>query len=137
MVILIENTTDSELTVALFPKPDYLDGSTYRYSELGNGDYSSTTKTVEPSNDKIIYISTNLNQEPHYLVSKVFDSIYITSNELNLEMKFYPDTVIGYSENLYKPGSSWNYQKWNYSEKTNLSTHPIESHEYGFVISTK
>jgi hypothetical protein len=137
MVLLIENTADSELTIAFFPKPDYLDGSRYRYSELGNGDYSYTTETVEPSDDRIFYISTNINQEPPYLVSKVFDSIFITSNELNLEIKFYPDTVIGYSENLFKSSLSWNYQKWNYSEKTNLSTHPIESHEYSFLISTK
>jgi hypothetical protein len=83
-VLLIENTTDSELTIALFPKPDYLDGSRYRYYELGNGDYSYTSETVEPSNDKIINISANLNQETQYSVSKVFDSICITSNELNL-----------------------------------------------------
>ncbi len=137
MQIMIENTTDNKLTVILYPKAEYMRGDLYNYSELGNGDYDDTSFDIEPTSDHCLFISVNLNQEPYNLVSGIFDSIHIIPfNEDKIEMSFSPDTVIGYSENLFDSNSVWEYEKRNYAEKTSFSSNPIESHNYSYVIST-
>lgn len=134
--ILIENKTDSKLMVKLFPKTIYKHGDLYIYSELGNGDYADMDFEVEPEDNRSLFISTNLDIEPHFLTSMIFDSISIKLfDENKTEMKFSNDTVIGYSENLYDNKSVWIYKKNNYDEPDSFNSNPVESFDYSFLIS--
>ena len=138
--ILIKNETDCKQTVQLFPKSDYLmkdRNDLYMYSDLGNGDYGDKDVDIEQDESNSIFITSNLNQEPYDLALKIFDSIYvIPSNENKTIMKFYPDSVIGYTENLFDKNLIWNYKKKNYDEPDNFNRNPVESNDYTFVIST-
>ena len=136
MQILIENTTDNKLTVKLFPKTQYIHGDLYDFSDIGGG-FSDTEFEIQQNNKESLYISSNLDQEPYMLISKIFDSINIKPyNKDKIEMKFSIDTVIGYSENLFDSNSTWTYEKRNYDEPDNFNQNPVESHDYSFVIST-
>jgi hypothetical protein len=129
------NKTDNNFTITLFPKTEFIYNDLYDFSEIGGG-YRKTVINVVPDDKAQLYISGNLQIQPNDLVKLVFDSIHIKPfNEDKIEMKFSPDTVIGYSENLYDDNSVWIYEQRNYSEKTNFSIHPIESYDYSFVIS--
>jgi len=139
MQILIKNETDSKQTVKLFPKSVYFiddRNDFYMYSDLGNGDYGDKYFDIVQNESKSIFITKDLNQEPYDLALRIFDSIYIIpSNEDKTIMKFYPDTVIGYTENLFDKNSVWDFEKRNYNEPTNFSQNPVESYDFTFVIS--
>lgn len=141
MQIKIKNETGSIQTVRLFPKSDYLMNNMddfYMYSDLGNGDYGHKYFDIDQDESKSIFMTSHLNQAPFSLALKIFDSIYIiSSNEDKTIMKFYPDTVVGYTENLFDKNSIWSYEKKNYDEPTNFKQNPSESYEYTFVISTQ
>ncbi|MBE9467681.1 MAG: hypothetical protein IMY72_05080 [Bacteroidetes bacterium] len=141
MQILIKNDTDSKQEVQLFPKTNFLmDKRTnlYMYSDLGNGDYGNTNFDIKQDESNNIFMTTDINQEPYDLALKLFDSIYIIpSNEDKTIMKFYPDTVIGYTKNLYDKNSEWFYENKKYNERTNFKNNPIESYDYNFIISTE
>lgn len=139
MQIKIKNESGNMQTVQLFPKSGYLidnmDGL-YKYSDLGNGDYGDKYFDLDQDKSKSIFMTSDINQEPYNLALKIFDSIYIiSSNEDKTIIKFYPDTVIGYTENLFDNNSIWSYEKRNYDEPTNFKRNPSESYEYTFVIS--
>ena len=140
MQIKIKNETGSVQTVQLFPKSDYLTNNLpdfYRYSDIDNGDYKDKYFDVDQDESKTLFMTSHLNQDPYNLALKIFDSIYIIlSSEDKIIMKFYPDTVIGYTENLFDNNSIWSYEKRNYNEGTNFKRNPSESYEYTFVIST-
>lgn len=133
--ILVKNNTASKLKVTLFPKSKYMYGDLYDFCDFGGG-YADTTFDIDSNSQKSIYISNNLDQKPYDLVTKITDSIYIKPYDKGTGiMKFSKDTVIGYSDNLFSDNSIWIYEKKNSYEKTNFSTHPIESHDYIFEIS--
>ena len=50
-------------------------------------------------------------------------------------MRYFTDTVIGYSENLFDSTSNWNYEIRKYDEIDNFNRNPVESHDYSFLIS--
>lgn len=140
MELIVKNETDSKQTIELFPKTDYLKknrNDLYMYSDLGNGDFGDKFFEIGVGDNKSIFITSNLEFEPHVLVEKVFDSIFIVPfNENKTMMKFYPDSVVGYIENLFDDNATWIYELRNYDEPDNFNQNPVESHEYRFVIST-
>ena len=140
MQIRLKNETDSKQTVQLFPKSEYLMENRkdlYMYSDLGNGDYGDKYFDIESGESKSMFTTIDLNQKPYDLALKVFDSIYVfPSNKSKTIIKFYPDAVIGYSENLFDEHSIWIFKVRNYDEPTNFNRNPGESHKYSFVIST-
>lgn len=133
--ILIKNNTGNKLKVTLYPRSKYMYGDLYDFCDFGGG-YADTTFDIDSNDQKSLYISSNLDQKPYDLTSEIFDSIYIKpyDNAIGI-MKFSNVTVIGYSDNLFRDNSIWIYEKRNYDENTNFSTHPIESHDYIFEIS--
>jgi hypothetical protein len=139
MEILLKNETDSKQIVQLFPKAAYLKAGRddlYMYSELGNGDYKSNYFDILPGESNVICITEDLNQRPSALALKVFDSIYIIQADSTAIARFYPDSVLGYSENLFYENSTWVYEVKNYKERTNFTQNPTEAHQYSFIIST-
>ena len=139
MQLLIKNETDSKQTIKLFPKTAYLmenRNDLYMYSDLGNGDFGDKDFEIVEGDYNSIFISSDLKVEPNELAKKVFDSIYIIPfNKNKSMMKFYSDSVIGYSVNLFDDNSTWNYEVRNYDEPDNFNQNPVESHEYSLVIS--
>lgn len=133
--ILIKNETDTNLKLSLLPKVEYLNGNLYDFSEIGGG-YRNTTFEIASGLEQELYITSDLKILPNSLVEKVFKSIQInTSNGNEIELKFSPDTVIGYTENLYKVTSDWIYEIRDFDLQTQFSRNPVESHDYIFVIS--
>lgn len=133
--ILIKNETDTNLKLSLFPKAEYMNGSLYYFSEIGNG-FRHTDFEIAPDVEQDLYTTSDLKILPNELVEKVFNSIQISPiNGNEIVLKFSPETVVGDSENLYKETSVWTYELRNFDFPTMLSSHPVESHDYIFVIS--
>jgi len=133
--ILIKNETVTSLKLSLFPKVEFLNGGLYDFSEIGGG-YRNTTFEITPGLEQELYITSDLKIQPNSLAAKVFNSIQISpSNGNNIELKFSPDTVIGYTGNMYKETSDWIYEIRDFDLQTNISRNPVESHDYIFVIS--
>jgi hypothetical protein len=134
MQILIKNETSSLLTIKLFPR-NYISGDLYDFSGIGGG-YRETEFQLGIDSEMELYISGDLNKKPNDLTAEIFDSIrVIPSNENKTEIVFTPDTVIGYSENLYDNRSLWIYKLRNFDLPTNFQRNPVESHDYIFTIS--
>lgn len=135
MQILFKNETNSVLTINLFPKSKYMSVGLYDFSEIGGGS-RKTEFQLGIDSEIELYISGDLSKKPNSLATEVFDSIYvIPSNENKTEIKFTPDTVIGYSENLYDDNSSWIYELRKFNLQASLKRNPVESHDYIFTIS--
>ena len=133
--ILIKNSTDNNLTVTLFPKVKYMNRDLYDFSQIGGG-FRNTTFEITPGLDEDLYISSDLKIQPNYLTAQVFDSIHIKLSDQNKRtLKFSPDSVIGYTENMYKETSSWIYEIRNLDFPTQFQRNPVEFHDYSFVIS--
>ncbi len=139
MQILVKNDTDCKQTVQLFPKSYYLKenrNDLYMYSDLGNGNFGNKCFEIKEGESNTIFISSDFKLEPFELTMRVFDSIFIMpSNDDKTLMKFYPDAVLGYFDNLFDSMSIWEYEKYNYDEPDNFNRNPVESYDYSFVIS--
>ncbi len=57
---------------------------------------------------------------PCDLVDRIFDSIFIYINETTL--KFSPEKVIGYTENLFTDDSNWEFEIIDYDISTMKAT---------------
>ena len=130
--IIILNRTDSVLYISLYPKEG---PGSYRKSDRGSG-WSYTEFTLRPNNDysidwdAVLFHSSDLNIEPYKLASKMFDSIYISlTNKDNVIIKFTPEKVNGYSENIFSEASTWEYRK-----QTDHRNQPVIDHCYYFLI---
>ena len=135
MQILIKNETNRMLTIKLFPKSGYMSGGLYDFSEIGGGS-RKTEFQLDIDSEIELFESGDLSKKPNSLATEVFDSIYvIPSNENKTEIKFTPDTVIGYSENLYDDNSLWIYELRKFNLQTSFQRNPVESHDYIFTIS--
>jgi hypothetical protein len=133
--VLIKNETKSELKISLFPKAKYLSGNSYDFSEISGG-YRNATFEIMAGLEEEIYIAKNINMKPTDLTEQVFDSIKISTLVGNKnELKFTPDTVTGYSINLYKNILNWDFEISDFDLQTSFKRNPVESHDYTFVIS--
>jgi len=105
MELALENDTDDTILVQLYPKAQYQHGDSYRASDRGSG-YLSAKFKIEPGSFAWLFTSENLDQKPHDLASKVFDS-----------------------------NSIWEYEHRKFNEATNFSQNPVETDTYTFTIS--
>jgi hypothetical protein len=133
--VKLKNETDIDLAVSVFPKAMYLHGTTlYRLTDFG-GSYVETTFDLKQDEEHGLYITSDLNKNPYDLITEIFDSIKVQSlNGDEIEMKFSPDKVIGYTENLYATTSRWNFEIRNFNLQTMFKQNPVESHDYIFVL---
>lgn len=114
--ILLHNSTDSLIHVTLYPKAEYRSGYLYRKAE-GSGGYNETVFSLPPNNkgyydwEGVLYASLNLDMKPYTLASNVFDSIHISlAAKKDVILKFTPEKVAGYSENIFSENSMWDYK---------------------------
>ena len=135
MHLWIKNTTDFNLTLKLYPKSEYMHNGLYCAGDFGSG-YRDTEIEINPNQEESIFYSNNLDQAPSFLTTTIFDSIFIYSvSDDKVIIAFSPDTVIGYSVNLFDPDSIWDFEIRKYDEPNNSNRNPVESHNYSFVIS--
>lgn len=137
--IVIQNKTDYDLVVKLYPKSEFLSSSLYRISDIGGG-HSETQFTLPPSDNyyewnEVIYVSYDLNIQPHTLTEKVFDSIFISSEFMDDTIVFTKENVRGYSENLFEESSFWNYEIWEDYLHDMGGNNPQLYHCYNFSIT--
>lgn len=133
--VLIKNETSSMLTIKLVSKSKYMTGHMYDYTEEGGG-YKHSEFELEMDSEDILYVSVDLNKKPTVLMSEIFDSIYVVSStEIKTQIIFTPDSVIGYSENLYKEDSLWRYELIKEEMPSSFQRNPVEYHDYTFTIS--
>ena len=133
MQLLIKNDTNSELTIHLYPKQDQMYGTMYKDEKWH---YRDTLILLPSGSDTTIY-TTYEQLKPNELAAQVFDSIDIVSSNQNVTtLKFAPDTVIAYSENLYQSNSFWIYGTYKEYGST-LGEATDVYHNYTFRISEK
>ena len=132
MQLLIKNDTNSELTIHLYPKQDQMYGTMYKDEKWHYRD----TLILLPSASDITIYTTNEQIKPNELAAQVFDSIRIVSSNQNATtIKFSPDTVLGYSENLFESNSFWTYETSRENLQVMFRSNPTQYHDYTFRIS--
>ena len=133
--ILIQNGTDSHIHITLYSKGDI--GGLYPIcdgcGEHRNTQYSLNTNTNDSYqwSEVVYYTSSDLSIKPYTLATKAFDSIYISTD--NVILKFTPENVTGYSENLFEENSIWNY-KIRVHNLSDFSKSIVNAHCYTFLI---
>lgn len=134
MQLIIENTTDHQLTIELFPKNEYLQNDLYKFCDFGGG-YRETTFDLATNHEIEIFISSDLNVQPHAKATAVFDSIHISNYKgEETKIRFSSDQVVGYDENLFSEESTWIMKIRNYESPTSFQHNPVESNNYIFTI---
>lgn len=76
MRIILENRTENDMEVQLFPKSPYDHGEFYQFRDYLTG-YRFPYFTINPNRAKEFFISNQIDTEPYRLAQKGFDSIYI------------------------------------------------------------
>ena len=134
--IFLKNDTDSEITVTLYPKDEYKVGDLYYdFCSFGGGS-RNTVFNIDTKMEQELYISDVLDNEPYLLAKQVFDSIHITfAGKTEPGIKFSPEKVTGYPDNLYSQNSDWTYEKRQYAFITMFQTNLTESEDYIFIIT--
>jgi len=150
--ILIENRTDSILYISLFPNEKFKKGNLYPSCE-GCGGHSLTKFSLKPAtshiiktennqdtlvyryDDKVLFKTHDLDIEPYFLASYVFDSIYISiANENNVIVKLTKENVTGYVENIFSENSTWDFRIYEWNMNMQFTYKKIKSHQYKFLI---
>lgn len=142
MRIIINNETNVELKVQLFPNDEYLNtgGYSYWFSAIGSGSRPNELVLgidggqVWPK-DEVLYYTDDLSISAANLVKQVFDSVHITfSDEQESIIRFTHSAVSGYAKNLFTDEGAWTYELENYDDPVGLSITHVEANEYTFTF---
>ncbi len=133
--INIENNTNYNIEVTLFPKSEYVHGTLYKFSDIGGG-YNPIIFISNPNSENYLFITKNMDIEPYMIAQNIFDSIYVKlDNEVQTEIIFKLDTVVNYSENIFSPNSHWDFEKVEYDMQDMFNENPVVADCYTFVIN--
>jgi hypothetical protein len=128
--ILIQNRTDAEIHIKLYPNDKYF-ASMATNIVHGCRDTFSLHPYVDhkSKSDELLFEVCTPNTEPNLLVTRAIDSICISTanNEI---IKFMHDTVNGYSENIFSDNSTWDYATGTFRQ----AGYKIIAHSYTFLI---
>ena len=129
----LNNMTNEEIQVIVFPKSEFING--YKYQVSSYNDYSDMEFTINPNKSESLYQSNKLEKEPEMLLKEIFDSVIIVIElDSTVIIKFQPESVENYEKNMYSENSIWKFTLKEGSEKTNFSSTPFEIHDYQFEI---
>lgn len=132
--ILIRNGTDSLMTVKLYPKIENMKIGKYIYSDI-HLIYRDTAFVPFARLGSELYVTKDITMEPHLLASKIFDSINISISSGKIMLRFSPQRVINYSQNLFTDKSAWVHEKNRYELVKMWRDYYIESDDYIFIIT--
>ena len=134
LLILIENKTDSIIHINLYPKETTPSGGFYPQSDKG-GIHGLCEFDLSPYDESVLFYTKDLNINPHILSTKIFDSIYVNlKNTEGKIIKFTHEHVIGYSENIFKENSTWDYKIKEWDTYTGRNS-KVRDYCYSFAIS--
>ena len=134
MQIILENEFESDIEVTVYPRSEYLNGTTYKISDIGSG-FNPTNFVINSASDNGLFISKNVNLQPFNLAESIFDSVKVKLiDNSHTDIFFSSDTVINYSENLFDSTSLWNYQKIESDEPDMFNSNPVVYFNYTFII---
>jgi hypothetical protein len=135
MQLVIENQTEENIRIQLFPKAEYMHNGMYSYNDFGSS-YRNTILELEMNREIEIFISSDLNIKPWLKAAEVFDSICISDlAEEKYKLVFSATKHLGYPENLYSEDSSWEMKLRNFTLADNFRKNHVESNDYIFQIS--
>ncbi|MCL2417135.1 MAG: hypothetical protein FWD02_04285 [Bacteroidales bacterium] len=142
--ILIQNRTENPIHVIVFPKEELLRADLYTKC-FGCGGANYTNFRLYPYNshlsstwDETIFFTPDLSIKPHTLALQAFDSIHIeltTIDSADIVLKFTPESVVGYSKNIFSENSAWDFRIWRSDMQMQMSRTEIKHHQHIFVIS--
>ena len=132
--IFIQNKTDSLLHITLYPTKGEspMDGL---YSACEKcGVYLLPEFYLYPNNERLLFLTVDL-VKPYTLLSKAFDSIYISStNKDSVIIKLTHKEVLGYSENNFTENSTWDLEIEKSNRPTQFKNNPVMEYKYKFLI---
>ena len=135
MQINLENDTESDIEVTVYPKEEYLKETLYKISDFGGG-YNQTNFVISSGSDNGLFITENLEIEPFELAGNIFDSIIVKLiDNSQADNIFSVDTVINYPDNLFDATSKWNYEKIEADEPDMFNKNPVVTENYTFEIT--
>lgn len=127
LIDIYHNNTDESIYVTLYPKAE----SNGLYS-FGNGERTETEFYLDSKHGKTLYYSKDVNIEPSELAAQIFDSIYVSlSNKDDVIIKFTPNDVTGYVENIFSKNSTWEY---SYMKAERDDGTRVKEHRFTFLI---
>lgn len=133
--INIEYNTNYNIKVTLFPKSEYVHGTLYKFSNIGDR-FNPVIFIINSNFENNFFITKNMDIEPYMIAQNIFDSIYVKlDNEIQTEIIFKLDTVVNYSENIFSPNSHWNFGKVKYDMQDMFNENPVITDCYTFVIN--
>jgi len=133
LIILIVNKTDSLIHINLYPQKTTPSGVFYPKSDKG-GMHGLCEFDLSPHEECALFYTGDLNINPHILSTRIFDSIYVDlKNTEETIIKFTHEHAIGYSENIFKESSTWDYkiEEWDMHTGRNSK---VRDYCYTFAI---
>ena len=130
-VIAINNLTNKQLQIKVFPKSQYIKRQMYQVSSYGN--FSDMEFTLQSNDSKTLFESTKLDYVPQQLLAEIFDSLSI-SMDSGLVIKFRPDSVENYKINMFSGNSIWTYKRLDGGNPTSFRRNPTVIYFYEFEI---
>lgn len=131
--ISIQNRTDSVIRVTLYPKVIYHTDSHPYYPTCEEG-CGQLSPEFNLSHHEAIFSTGDLSIKPYALASKAFDSIYIRVESKDVTIKFTPESVAGYSENIFSDSSTWDFKTYVWELQNSLGRKETTMHAYTFSI---
>jgi len=133
--ILIQNKTEYTIYVTLFPVGGGI--SYLQCVDCGEGGGRRNAEfNLQPHNTEFFLMALDVNIRPYTLVSMAFDSIHMMlGNKDSVTIKFTPEEVVGFSENIFSENSIWYFEKVKGDPLPGLQRGSSWLHRYSFVIS--
>ncbi|MDR2911046.1 MAG: hypothetical protein LBV47_06750 [Bacteroidales bacterium] len=140
--IVVFNRTDSLLYIKLYPQKTTVSGGFYPMSDIGGG-HKLTEFDLSPGGDAyydywdgVLFETKDLNIAPYTLAANIFDSIHVGfANNDSVIISFTHNRVTGYSENIFKENSTWDFKISEYTLGDMRSSNPQKAYLYFFQIS--
>ncbi len=132
MRILLKNSTDSTMTVKVFPKYKYSLSGKYSYSET-HTKVKATTFVPDKKLGTELYSTDTLDMDPDRLISRVFDSIHVRLKSGKI-LSFSPQKALNYNINPFTDRSAWIYQRNDLEYIRTWRENDLVTNDYIFVI---
>jgi len=133
--IILENNTNYNIDVTVFPKPDYAFHENGYKAWDDDGSYSSNNFIIKANDFNWLFVTKNMDIEPYQFINNIFDSIHVViNNEFQTKIIFKPNTVINYPDNPFSEDSQWNFEVVEGDEPDMFHQNPVQSDCYTFII---
>ena len=135
--IYLLNQTGIKLDVVLLPTEAYSGMMGYKFSSNGDG-FRSNSFRIDTGTSAHLFTNATLSESASQVARKAFKEIAIRLQDgSNTRIYFSPDTVINYNFNIFLNDDVWIFEKMMNARPTMFKNHPVESHNYYFVVNNE